>query len=342
MEQSAPTNPTTSVHSLPPIADLFKQSWDLLTLQFGRLLLLWLYNALIYLGAIIAFFVVIIALGIAALQSTSPGFSFSNLPGLLPGLLTPQFIILAIISFIVFVVGMAILGFMYSAAVVLLLHDQKKEKSPWQHYKEAFSFVWPLFITGAVAGLIALGSIFFFFIPYIIVLMLFSMYMYVIILDRKQGMEALRMSAAMVWQNFWSILLRFFIIWISFIVVSGILSALFAGNKNGEAAVGLLQFGLNIFLNVYALTYMFTLYKHARKTYRERTFNLTWIWAIAIIGWIIAGLVGFFGFKAFQAEQKRNSEKQQKYEQQWQQFNDSIEKDEQMLEEDFNWDEISG
>ena len=92
MEQSQPIAPTnrSTVHPLPPIADLFKQSWDLLALQFGRLLLLWLYNTLIYLGVFSAFIILLIVCAVIVVGPVRSPDALSSLPDYLPMLLTPR------------------------------------------------------------------------------------------------------------------------------------------------------------------------------------------------------------------------------------------------------------
>lgn len=314
--------------TLPPVSDLLKQAWDLLTIQFGRILLLWLYNVLIYLAAFVVFTLLVVVFLIGIFAKAAPGFSIATLPQHLTELLAPQFLIPAGLLFIAFTVTLVILGLMYSAAMVLLLQDGKKEKSPWQHYKNSYVYVKPLFLTGLVAGFFLVGSLFFFFIPYIVVVVLLSSYMYVVILEKKQGIAALQMSCAIVWQNFWKIVLRCLMLWLAFLVVSGIIGGLFASHKEGESAAGFLQFAVNIFLNIYSLTYMYTLYRQARASYVEKPFNLTWIWVVASLGWLILILAGFVGFQAMAQQRERNIENNQKYEQQWQEFNDSI-KDEE-------------
>ncbi len=327
--------------ALPPVSELLKKAWDLLTIHFGRILLLWLYNVLIYLGAVLVFMVVLVAFVVGVLSTVAPGFSFSSLPQHLPAILAPQFIIPLVVIGIAFMVMMVILGLMYSAAMVLLLHDHKKEQSPWQHYKNSYIYIKPLFLTGLVVAFFMVGSLFFFFIPYLLVTVLFSSYMYVVVLEKKQGIAALQMSCAIVWQNFWKILLRCLMLWLSLLVVSGVISGLFGSSKEGESAAGLLQFAVSIFLNIYTLTYMYTLYRQARAAYVEKPFNLTWLWVIASLGWLILVLAGFLGFQAIAQERERNIENNRKYEQQWKEFNDTIEKDQQLFEEDFDWNELN-
>ncbi|TAN33393.1 hypothetical protein EPN28_02485 [Patescibacteria group bacterium] len=94
-----------------------------------------------------------------------------------------------------------------SRALLKLVEDQ-----PLPHWKETFSqsnnLIWPVVYTSLLAGIIILGGTFLLIVPGIIFSVWYSFVFYIVALEGKTGMSALRESKAMVAGRWWGILWR--------------------------------------------------------------------------------------------------------------------------------------
>ncbi len=323
--------------ALPPVGMLFKQAWDLLISQMGRLVILWIYSVLIYSVAVISS---LLLGGGFIFYSLPQGFQISDAPQLLSMISTPSFFIPVVVLIVAFVAVLIVIGLVYSASIIFLLHDEKKEKTPWTHFKNALPFAGPLFVTGMLAGFFATGGLFLFFLPYILIMVLFSFYTYVVVLEKKTGMEALRLSASMVYQNFWGILGRQVLLGVVYLLVYIGVSALFSGNENNESLGTILQMVLSSLLNMYMVAYTYILYQHARNVYISKPVSFAWIWIVAIVGWVIAAGIGVVGYYAVQAMQEKSIkmmyDNQKQLQDEQDELNQIIEEDSEMYYELFN------
>ena len=99
-------------------------------------------------------------------------------------------------------------------------------------------------------------------------------------------MDAIHMSASMVSQNFWGIFGRMVLLFLLSILVQ-----LIIGQIGESEVIGSLGFILIMALSVgvswFTTFYVYSLYKHARAAYDEsKKSSITWMWVVAIIGWI--------------------------------------------------------
>ncbi|CAN5118524.1 hypothetical protein BH09PAT2_BH09PAT2_09590 [soil metagenome] len=297
--------PVTQTHSLPSVGHLFREAWDVAYAQAGRLVMIGLYSFVANFILALVFIIIICAFTFIKASMEIPGFNLSRLNQI--GIVTtkPEYIFLVVVFAIVFAIGFSIVNLMANAGTVLTLADEKKAISPWIHFKYGFKYVWPLFIAGLIVVFLAIGGFFFFIIPYFIFLFAFTFYAYAIILEKKTSMAAIKMSAAIVFQRFWPIVVRIVLLWLAYIAIYSLFSGM--GKEDGEQKHGaiIFQFLMNIVMTMYSTVYSYLLYKHARKSYTEdKPISFTWIWLIASIGLVIAIVMGIFVTKVAVSEFK--------------------------------------
>ena len=279
-----------AITTFPEVSTLFTDSWQLFTSKLPKIIVAWLYTV----GMSILGIVVFLILGGITAFSKFAGNEL-NQSQIASALMSPEIITTFIILLVALVVFSSVVTLTLNAAMLFILSDKDSELSAWQYLKKGLPYLWPLFFTSIIVALIAIGSLFFFVIPYVIVLFLCMFIVYAVVLENKKGWDAIKMSANVISQNFWKILGRIVLLWLVFIVVSIVLGAMQGEDSPVNGIVTLVQFLINIFGGLYSSVYLFLLYKYARAAYVEGDKKPSYIWMpiIAVLGWIIAIFIGY-------------------------------------------------
>lgn len=167
---------------------------------------------------------------------------------------------LALVATVIYIVGM-IWG--YSA----LLNKVSKLGQP-MGIKDAFMsakpLIWPLFLTGLLAGIFTLIGLVLLVIPGIIVGVFLSFSLYIVVDENKKGMEALKASKAYV-DGYWlPIFGRALLMGIVISLISGIIGGI-AQNLLGVNVGMLVQNVIGLVVIPFAVLYMYDLYKNVKQ-----------------------------------------------------------------------------
>ncbi len=279
----------SSEKQLPSVKELFQESWNTLKTSAAPLFKLTLltYGVVLAIGMIglLLFFVFGV---MSVIGSTSPADALLN-----PVMLIP---ILAI--FVVGLVGLLVLSVTVVAAQMLII-DAKGVGSIRQHLRKGFDLVPAIWVAGILSTFLTVGSMFVFIFPMIIFAFLLIFVNYEVILNKQKPMAALKRSYALVTENFFEILVRWLAIMGLYILISFIIpNLLIKISPELAILVAGISFIVNILLTWFMLIYSVLMYKHVAKHSSElKEKSIAWMWIVAIIGWIIAGLFLFAGYK---------------------------------------------
>jgi hypothetical protein len=294
-----------SVKSLPPIKELFSQSWHLMLKNALNLLLLSIISFFVGLGIFIISFLIGMVMVFAAGVSTSlvkP--DVANLLSKLPAWLWVG----AGGLIIVFIIVVLIVTVIMQVAQIMLVAEKETEINLGRIFKNGFGLVMPLITTGIIVSFFNLGSLFLFIIPALFVGFFLSFTQYEVILDGKRGMAAVRSSARIVSQHFGEILIRLILYFLVYIILLVFVPNLIRKIEPETGIIlSLFMVIINILAGWYGVVFSVNLYKQAKAATDEtKKASIAWMVVIAVLGWLIFTAVGFFGFRyavdAFKSE----------------------------------------
>lgn len=262
-------------NSLPPIASLFKDSWEEFKKSVLNLFLLFLLSVATYVVVALALVMVFFLFGMGALLF-SPG-------GMQSAFTNPLGVIAFSLGIILSVFAIVIITIVFQIASIRLVYNPEKKQSLIQLIKTSYPFVWPVFVVSFISGVLSLGGYGLLIIPGIIFSLFFSFSTYEALFNNQRGINALRRSYALFSTNFWGILGRLALFTLITIIIS------FAMPKN--SSMGILTTLINIVIGWFSLCYSLALYKQVAKGNEQLPGkNITSIVIAAVIGFIILGL----------------------------------------------------
>lgn len=269
----------TKETSLPAIGQLFNSAWDVFK---NNLLKIFLLNIVgLVAGAIVGlvFFVGILLAGLPAVFSGASQFSVASA---LIGLLV---IVVAFVGFIIVTTAISI-------GNILIVGENNPQKSLKETIHQSIALILPLIAVNFIVLFLTLGGLFLFVIPGIVIAILLSFASYEVILDNKRSIAALKSSVSIISKNFGAIFIRVLILWGITWAVSILISSLSGSSDNPNLVISLFGFVINILIGWFGLAYMVTLYKQAKGiTPSTEDGNMTWMWIVSTIGWIIGVLI---------------------------------------------------
>lgn len=290
--------------SLPPISQLFKESWialkkSILSLIAFNILAFLLIFALfsilmMIIGAFLGASISSIGNDILSFQSLQGGVQSLQVLGvaIITGLVGIFFLLILVFLIVIFVVNSGL-----QAGTILIANKYKKQIPFGKVLKKVFILAIPLFIVNLLLFLILLGGFFVFIIPAIVFNILFIFASFEVVLNEKRLFDALRSSMTIVTSNFGGIFVRILVLLLlllCFYLIEYILMFRISINA-------LLKLSLSIFINIvlplYAVTYMISLYNQAREAANPaKKSSLKLIFAIVIIGWLVIISSSFVGY----------------------------------------------
>lgn len=268
--------------SLPPIKQLFSDSWNIFTHSILNLLVF----SLISIAAYVVLFIVGITLALISGVGTNifqaVGLSSYHVPAL----------ILIIFLFLVFLIAIIVIGMIMQIGLVLIVGNYPQKLKVGEVIKKSWSLIVPLIVVSILVFIIVVGGLFVFIIPYLVFAFLLMFAIYEVVLNNTKGLEALRRSVMIVVRYFGPLLIRILIligINIGFILIPSIVSSI---DKTAGGLVSILWFIANILLGWFGLAFMVTLYKQAKEGLdTDTTSHMKWLWIVSAIGWVI-GVLG--------------------------------------------------
>lgn len=193
-----------------------------------------------------------------------------------------------IITFILFVLWLLVLfvsffliEIAFPIASIFIL--QGKKTSPiFDLIKSTKPFFLPVIITILLSGFLAVGGMFLFVIPGLLITFLFTFVLYEVVISGHKGLTALKHSYFMVKSNFWEVLVRLVVLELAILIVTSFLRKVAAG----DGLLSLVSFLFSLFASWYGRAYVFLLYKEvrARTTFPEKI-SINWIWIVSVVGW---------------------------------------------------------
>lgn len=268
------------------IKGLITKTWQSLKLNFGKLILLHIFQILpiviIAVGIAVAF-VSIIGGSIGELS----GFSEADFLALFQSISLSQVGIAIGISLLITLIG-GLISTALSFAQISLVGNQESTSFGF-HIKRGFASLLPYIGASIVMNILLTGGLILLMIPFIIIAIYLSLFQFQIIIDNKSAMASLKGSATIVKHRFGHLLGRIGILFLINVVFSGFIPGFLEGmGESMELVADLYTFIVGIGLSLFSIIYMVELYKELRdSTNWDKPASLTWMWIIAIIGWII-------------------------------------------------------
>lgn len=287
------TQTQNSTSSLPPIGQLFHDSWQTLVQSFFPLFILNILGIVIYIVlGVIALLVFILSGAGSFLLKNGLGNIGTNL------LSAPSSIVTLVVISVVLVFIYIIVGSALQIASILLLDSQGKI-SLGNAFKKGLNLVLPLFFINILTFILIFGGFVLFILPAILFYFLLVFTPFEVVLNNQRGLEALKRSVLIVSKNFGAIFIRLLVLFLLFMVIF-----IFVGiiensvPKEVQWVVSVITFIPNILLGWFALAYSIILYKHASLKFKqEKGKGIAWMWVVALIGWLIIIGASFLGFK---------------------------------------------
>lgn len=290
-------NPTKSFSSkaeLPPIKQLFSDSWKTLTRSLLNLFLLTLVDiaasATVFL--IFGFLMIIIAvmsgLGKNLIQQPS---ALSNLP--------PTILIIIVVICVVFSILFTLMNYVFRIATVVVVAKSDDHPSVKESIKQSLKRVFPLVITDFIILFFMIGGSVLFIFPALMFYFFFLFVNYEVILNNQSFLNALKRSVLLVSRRFGEILIRILIlVGITILLTVLIPNLLRKIDPDTYLLIALWSVLLNVLLGWFSLAFTLQLYKQSQEGLEnEKLPSLSIFWIVAILGWILAVILLILGIK---------------------------------------------
>lgn len=268
--------------SLPEVGVLVKDAWNLLKIKALKFLTFYAILIGVYFLMVLVIGLLMFGLSVAGVALNPNAKDIFNI--------FAQPATMGVIGIIILLITVAYVAFAMAiqAGFILLLADEKNEHSAFSYLKKGFAFAWPLFLASLLSMLLIMGGFVLLIIPGVIIMFFLAFSSFNIVLAKKGPMESIRMSVSMVKQHFGAVLGRMLLLMGIYVlvqvVVGQVANALKESGLGGIIFIMVLSFGAGL----YAMTYVYTLYKQVRSAYNEsKQASMTWIWVVAVIGLII-------------------------------------------------------
>lgn len=280
--------------SLPPIGQLFSQSWQTFTQSMLSLFLLNVLGIAIYIGLAVAAFLVFILSGAGSflLKNGLQGIA-TTLTTMSGSTITILVVIAAVFGLIYLIVGSAL------QISSILLVDSQGKTSLGSAFKKSLALIIPLFLVSILTFVLTFGALFVFVLPAILFYFLLIFVQLEVVLNNKRWLGAVKRSVLVVSKNFGAIFIRLILLVLLYLGYTILVNLISKIGPETEVLTGIISFVINLLLGWFALAYQITLYKQARIGLdNQEGKSIIWMWIVAIIGWLIAVGVFFMGYKA--------------------------------------------
>lgn len=282
----------SSVKTLPPIKSLFTESWELLKKV---------------LVPIIIFNVIAIAASVLAIVMMVVGFLLIGFGAGISGILNENplswgFGALAV--FLIFFIVLAVISSIAQIGSVIIFYEGNPKIRIFDVVKRSTRYILPLIGAGILIFLIVFGGLFLFLIPGIVFSIFLSLAYYAVIVENKGPLAALRRSMYLVKSNFSGFFIRVLALWGVVFLVNVVLSLILSsvaestGEDTASLVISLINLVLQFLTTWFSVAYTTLLFKQLQKTAGQGEASLKIISVLAVIGWVIAVLLGYVIFNA--------------------------------------------
>lgn len=289
---------------MPPVKNLVKESWDAFKACLGNVVLLSLFGSMMGIVVMIAIFVGFAGVGFWMALSGDLT-NKVNLVNKMQGLMTPDRVILYGLILLVILLAFWMLSVAVRLAIIYAVGNYKEKPKMGTCLVKGFSLIIPTMVVGAALAVILVGGYFVLVIPGIIMSLLFGFVTYEMILGGKKWFAAVGGSVQVMSQHFGEIVLRLFgfglAVGIVFELPMYLLDSIAKVLANSAPAESLALSGILLIirivlgagLGIFGIVFSVITYKQAKEVTDEKIApNMVWMWVVAIVGWLIAALIG--------------------------------------------------
>ncbi len=285
ISQKAELSLVNEAGSLPPIKDLFEESWNLFKKSLLNLFLLTIFSIAVYFGVIILLGVVFLLFGWITGLFNSLGTSGMN------GLFNngPISILVAILLGLLFIGFSIIFGSAIQIGTILIVGKPEETYKLGQVMRRSFGLVVGYLLAYMIESFFLIGGLFLFIFPVFYITFLLAFVSYEVVLNNQKAYEAIKRSAFMVRARFGDIFFRMFILILLYIIVEVFIPGIIQKIEPRTGfLLGILSFLTNSLVGWFSLCYSVCLYYQVRKSVVvDEKNSIRTIWIITILGWVI-------------------------------------------------------
>ncbi len=340
-ETSTPIKEASPVTSeFVSIKDHLKSSWKMTKGSLNNLILMWL----VMIGVTVGLGIIVFTLGFSTIMAAGGLGTMSNPVEFLKLILSPAGTMLGLI-FIVAVIAYSIFSAGINAAVIIALNRYQEKPTFKEVFNQGMKLALPVYLLGLVIGLMTLGGFVLFVVPGLIMAIFLSFALFERILHSTNLTDSLRGSYTMVNDNFGFIFTRWLVVVGFYLVFFGFVPEFFGAISEPLKNLYNMVTGLaGVLVNWMVMAFFILLYHQIRqKTNIKNLANITWMWLVAGIGWMLIGILSIVLFSRLpnlmnQIEQALDSTpsdySNQKYDFQ---FDDVLESNVDQADQEFNF-----
>lgn len=249
--QQTESSTITQVIKLPSINQLFSESW----LLFRKTI--WQYLKFLLIGTALIILLVI---------------PLAILPLIFPTLKDYMIVFILVFSVILEITFMPLFTF-----IMVIVVDSATKVPVWKTVKVGRSFILSILAVTLISGMITGAGTFAFIVPGIAFLVFFTFIPFVVVLERKRMIEALKRSYYLAKAHFWQLFIRLLIISAITLVANFIVSLV--------PVLGIVSIPVGWFTFVW--TYI--LYKQCLQTtpVNKENISFKWIWIMVGVGLVV-------------------------------------------------------
>lgn len=291
-----PTPPATSSTkqtvptAFPSIKETFSLPVEYVKKAFKNLVLISLAGLAVWMTAAIAFFAIVLG---SALSFSSAMNSDEVTASIIESLANASSVTTIALLLVVFFAAAISVGMLFQLATLKALMDAEKNPSFGSLFNFAKSKFWPYLGVYTLLNILVLGAMGLFIIPGIVISVLLGFALYAVLFSEDKPVMALRTSYTLVSKNFGDLLVRWALFVLLAIGVSMVPSIVAETIPSLESLMALLSMIINAVLGWYGLAFGLVLYKHAtHATVVTEPKKITWMWVVAIIGWVMMFFIG--------------------------------------------------
>ena len=179
---------------------------------------------------------------------------------------TPIFVIGGILFLIVFVAELY-LSIWFLPSYSITYRDWQKPSGMIEIIKASRAYMRATIMTGVISVILVLGALFAFFLPGIVFRIWFMFWIFVVIIDNRQGLLALHTSREYVRGRFWQVVGRVIVVHIPEIVLSLLIGGMGKDAMGGGGGVSMQL--ISLALMPFYGAYMYSLFMHLKKSRGE-------------------------------------------------------------------------
>lgn len=222
------------------------------------------------------------------------------------------------VALVLAILASAVVGTVYSIVQTKLYLSVYRNETPQigEAIRESWPLVLPLILVSLVTGFLTLGGGLLFLIPGLIIGILVGFASFTIIVDGFRGLDAIKESVRLVSGSFWQLALRVVVVGVILLLINGVLEDAFS-------QMGFVVLIFNIAQTLFVTAYGLVLYEQTKAvTLHSPRPSITWMFVVAMLGILLAGLTAGAIIKAVKASPRLQEILQQVGDSNWEGMNE--------------------